>query len=385
MRERPLIAHLIYGLWTGGLENMLVTLLNRLPEDGFRHVVFCFRGFDEAMRRRIANPGIEVVDLREPQGSRAAAAKNLFCELRARRPAILHTRSLGAIDGQWAGLLARIPGRIHGEHGRDIYDLDGTNRRLNHYRRVMRRIIHQYIAVSRDLADWLVSTVGVEPERVRQIYNGVDVNRFTPRGGRPAVCAGAAPGFLAPGSLVVGAVGRMVAVKDQATLVRAFLLLRERRPHLASRLRLLIVGDGPEREKCLALLAEGGALDAAWLPGDRSDADELLRAMDIFVLPSLAEGISNTILEAMATGLPVVATRVGGNGELVNEGETGELTPPRQAGPLAEVLGRYLEDEGLRAAHGAASRRRAEERFSLEAMVAAYRETYESVLGRRKR
>jgi sugar transferase (PEP-CTERM/EpsH1 system associated) len=249
----------------------------------------------------------------------------------------------------------------------------------------MRRIIHQYIAVSQDLADWLVSTVGVAPERVRQIYNGVDVTRFSPRGARPAVCAGAAPGFLAPGSLVVGTVGRMVAVKDQATLVRAFLLLREQRPNLASRLRLLIVGDGPEREKCLALLGEGGALDAAWLPGDRSDANELLRAMDVFVLPSLAEGISNTILEAMATGLPVVATRVGGNGELVKEGETGELTLPRQAGPMAEVLGRYLEDERLRAAHGAASRRRAEERFSLEAMVTAYRDTYESVLTRRTR
>ena len=119
----------------------------------------------------------------------------------------------------------------------------------------------------------------------------------------------------------------MAEVKDQLTLARAFCKLVETLPGGRERVALVMVGDGELRQPTIKLLAAAGLDAISWLPGAREDAAEYLRALDIFVLPSLAEGISNTILEAMASGLPVIATDVGGNSELVIDGETGHLVP----------------------------------------------------------
>ena len=128
--------------------------------------------------------------------------------------------------------------------------------------------------------------------------------------------------------MIVGTVGRVEAIKDQLTLVRAFLHLINIDADARARLRLTVIGDGALREEARQLISAAGAESLAWLPGERNDIPELMRGMDLFVLPSLREGISNTILEAMASGIPVVATRIGGNPELVVEGETGMLVPP---------------------------------------------------------
>jgi len=181
---------------------------------------------------------------------------------------------------------------------------------------------------------------------------------------------------------LVGSVGRMQAVKDQTTLVRAFLNTLASNPALRDRLRLAIVGDGPLRAECLALLDAAGAADLAWLPGARSDVPELMRGLHCFVLPSLAEGISNTILEAMASGLPVIATAVGGNAELVVPGTTGLVVPAADTRALAEAIGSLAAAPEHAAAMGRAGRARAEAQFSLRSMVAAYRKLYDGHLAR---
>jgi len=173
----------------------------------------------------------------------------------------------------------------------------------------------------------------------------------------------------------------MQAVKDQLTLVRAFVRLLECRTDLRQRLRLAVIGDGDLRAPALDLLREAGVLDLAWLPGERADIAEIMRGFDVFVLPSLAEGISNTILEAMATGLPIVATRVGGNPELVNEGQSALLVPADDPEAMATAIAVYADDAAKRARHGAAGRASAEARFSLDAMVKAYMEVYDRFLG----
>ena len=174
----------------------------------------------------------------------------------------------------------------------------------------------------------------------------------------------------------------MAAVKDQLSLVRAFLLLLEKLDRYErARLRLMIVGDGPCRQPCLDLLAQAGAQHQAWLPGTRDDVAPLLRAMDIFVLPSLAEGSSNTILEAMATGLPVVATDVGGNAELVQPGWSGALVPPRSPELLAAALFDYYRAPELGARHGARGRRQVLAEHSLAAMAGAYLAVYDRLTG----
>ena len=191
-------------------------------------------------------------------------------------------------------------------------------------RRIYRPFVTYYIALSRDLEDYLTSRVGITQNKVLHIYNGVDTQRFQPAGMRQPI-----PGcpFSDTSHWLVGTVGRMQTVKDQTTLARAFIRTLEIAPELKDRLRLVMIGDGPLKAQSQSLLEQAGYEELAWLPGERNDVPEILRGLNCFVLPSLAEGISNTILEAMASGLPVIATDVGGNGELIKAGKSGELVP----------------------------------------------------------
>ena len=373
----PLIVHVIFRLAMGGLENGLVNLINTMPRDRYRHAIVSLTDCTD-FQQRIKREDVTVVALQKRPGHDLGVYWRAWRLFRSLRPAIVHTRNFPTLEFLAVAACAGGARRIHGEHGRDVYDLDGSNRTYNRFRRVMRRLVARYVAVSRDLSDWLTSTVGVPPMRVAQIYNGVDTVRFQPRGAR--CMAGSPPGFFGSDSVVIGTVGRMQTVKDQLTLVRAFLHLRCVVPGAQDVLRLVMVGDGPLYQESLQLLREGGAEAYAWLPGARSDVPEMLHTLDVFVLPSLAEGISNTILEAMASGLPVVATRVGGNVELVEEGQTGYLVPPRDPSAMAEAIGRYLENRALLVSHGLAARKRVESEFSLDAMVNRYLGVYDSVL-----
>jgi len=231
--------------------------------------------------------------------------------------------------------------------------------------------------VSKDLERYLVQRIGIAPARITQIYNGVDTVRFAPSAGvaRDVFPAGFAP----PGTVVIGTVGRVQPVKDHATLLRAFAALAGSEPALAERARLVIVGDGPLLAQTRALAATLGIDDATWFAGNRSDVPALLRALDVFALPSLNEGVSNTILEAMASGVPVVASAVGGNVELVDGEATGLLVPAGDSDALAGALLRYLRDTPLRLAHGRQARAVVTERFSLHAMVAGYADVYEAL------
>ena len=143
----------------------------------------------------------------------------------------------------------------------------------------------------------------------------------------------------------------------------------------------MIVGDGNSRLECLEMLRAADAEALAWLPGERADIPQLMRAMDLFVLPSLGEGISNTILEAMSTGLPVVATSVGGNAELVTDGVTGMLVPPDDPNAIMRAVERYYRNLDQLAAHGRAARQQIETRFSIEAMTQGYIRVYDKALG----
>lgn len=163
-------------------------------------------------------------------------------------------------------------------------------------------------------------------------------------------------------------------------LARAFVQALKQRPDLRTTVRLLMAGDGSERSLVSSIIAEAGVTELCWLAGVRRDIPAFLRGLDVFVLPSLSEGISNTILEAMSSGLPVIATRVGGNAELVEHGQTGYLLEAGDVNAMAEALIRFADDEGLRRACGAAGRRRVEAQFSLSAMVSAYAGLYDEVL-----
>lgn len=379
--EPPVVAHLIYQLSTGGMESNLIRLINFTPAQRYRHVVLCMAGFSE-WAGKVQAAGAEIVDLKEPAGFRPSTYLRLTSLLRKTRPSILHTRNLGSIEGQLCGWLAGVPARIHGEHGRDVLDPRGANPKYNLIRRLLRPCTHHFTAVSRDLSGWLVNTIQVPPARVTQIYNGVDTALYHPRTQRPEL-PGMPNGFLSGASFVIGSVGRMQVIKNQTLLARGFLELRARLPETAG-LRLVLVGSGPLTAECRSILDAGGAGADVWLPGERADIAGLMQAFDLFVLPSLAEGVSNTILEAMASGLPVVATNVGGNPELVRQDVTGLLVEPVE-GELSGAMARYVLDRGLCARHGREGRRAAEAEFSIEAMVERYLSTYDQVLALSRR
>jgi glycosyltransferase involved in cell wall biosynthesis len=181
-------------------------------------------------------------------------------------------------------------------------------------------------------------------------------------------------------AFVIGSVGRMDDAANHATLVEAFLRLIAS-PHAAhQRLRLMIIGDGPCRAECQAMLNRAGAAHRAWLPGERPDIAQLLRSMDLFVLPTLAEGSANTLLEAMATGLPVVATSVGANTELVHPGFTGILVPPMSPDLMAAAIADYCRIPEMGARHGARARSQVIAHHSLPAMARSYLAVYDSLM-----
>ena len=379
----PLVVHIVGQFGIGGMENGVVNLINQTPRDRYRHAIIGLQSSLD-MKERITRDDVEAIALGKGHGKALGIYGAVYRLLRRWRPAIVHTRNLPTIDMVVPAALAGVKCRVHGEHGRDMVELSGRNRKYNFIRRAVSPFVQQYVAVSKDIAAWIHTAIHVPERKIRQIYNGVDVALFHPATPNRVALpdGGPNPDFAPENAVVFGTIGRMATVKDQVTLARAFVELIETTPGARGTARLVMVGDGELRADAQALLEEAGVADLAWLPGASSRIPEFLRAMDVFVLPSLNEGISNTILEAMATGLPVIATKVGGNPELVTEA-TGCLVPSADPAALARVMKDYLESPDLTKAHGQAGRLRAEESFSLTVMTEQYLSVYDSVLGRR--
>ncbi|MFM8330751.1 MAG: TIGR03088 family PEP-CTERM/XrtA system glycosyltransferase [Candidatus Methylumidiphilus sp.] len=373
----PLIAHVIYRLGVGGLENGLVNLINRIPPERYRHAIICLKDSTD-FSRRIQREDVQIICLHRKDGQDFGMFAKLYALLRELRPDIVHTRNLAALECQVPAWLAGVRCRIHGEHGWDVSDPGGTNRKYQWLRRALRPWVRRWIPLSRHTEAYLLDKVGVPAAKIRRICNGVNTDVFFPPVDWKPGIAGCP--FPDPRQLtLLGTVGRMHGVKDQMTLARAFIELLRIRPAARDTARLVLVGEGPLRGEAAAELRAAGLEDLAWLPGERGDVPAILRGLDIFVLPSIAEGISNAILEAMASGLPVVATDVGGNADLVVDGETGRLLEAGKPAAMAAVLAEYLDDPDKIRAHGAAGLRRVLERFSLDSMVGQYLAVYDEI------
>jgi sugar transferase (PEP-CTERM/EpsH1 system associated) len=362
------VVHVVDSLAVGGMENGVTNLVNALTE-GIRHTVVTISATGPLADRLPHH--VERHCIGKRVGLDPYAFLKLTRLLRQLRPSIVHSRNWGAFDAVVAARLAGVPAVIHGEHGREAADPDGLNRRRNRLRRLVAPLVSQFVTVSEDLRHWLVTTVKLPPAKVVTIHNGVDVSRFA-AGDRNA---GRDTLGLASRAVIVGTVGRLDPVKDHAGLVEACAALRAARPET----ELVIVGEGPCRATVEHRIVELGLSGHVHLPGLSRAVPVLLRGFDVFVLSSLAEGISNTVLEAMATGLPVVATRVGGNPELVHDGVTGTLVTPGDPLALAAAIRAYVDDPALRARHGEAGRRRALEHFTVDRMAEAYRGLYTSL------
>lgn len=371
MTPRPTIVHVVHSLAVGGLENGVVNLVNTAGPD-LRHAIVCLTEAG-AMRYRL-KPTVEVCAIGKRPGQDLAAFLRLVKLLRKLRPAIVHSRNWATFDAIPAARLAGVRVVVHGEHGRDISDPEGRNRRRNWIRRVLAPLVSHFVTVSRDLERWLRDDVGLPADRISTIHNGVDLSRFA----RTDRLESRDKLGLPAGAIVIGTVGRLDPVKDQAALVHALAALTHAHPEAL----LIIAGDGPCRQDLARLVGTLGLARRVHLLGECRDVPLVLGAMDLFVLPSIAEGMSNTLLEAMAAGLPVIATRVGGNPELVEDGVNGRLVCAQDPPGLHEAMAAYVDDPHLRALHGKASRERAVECFGLDRMAEAYAGLYRRLLAR---
>jgi sugar transferase (PEP-CTERM/EpsH1 system associated) len=376
-----LVVHLVEALDGAHMENGLLNLIRHLPGERYRHAIVCMRDqgdYGAGLREQ----GVDIVNLhRRMEGGLSGLWHylRLYRVLRILQPDLIHTRNRSGLPAQLVAALAGVRLRVHAEHGRELARPGQASFRARMLRRLLRPLIDHFIAVSSELEQWLVESVGAEPARVTQIASGVDSVQFHPRLG-PAAAVGP-PGFMHDGVFVIGSYGRMDDAANHVTLIEAFLRLIAS-PHPAhQRLRLMIIGDGPARAECQTMLNRAGAAARAWLPGARADTPQLLRAMDLFVLPSLREDRSNAILEAMASGLPVVATAVGANAELVHPGFTGILVPPMSAELLAAAASDYCRIPEMAARHGARARSQVIARHSMPAMARDYLAIYDALTG----
>jgi sugar transferase (PEP-CTERM/EpsH1 system associated) len=377
----PLVLHLLYRFDTGGLENGVVNLINHMPLGAYRHAVVALTDVSSHFARRLHRPDVDCYALQKPPGHGLRIYPDLWRLLRRLRPAVVHSRNLAALECQPVAAAAGVPLRIHSEHGRDLGDLRSANRRYRWMRQAYDPFVHHYVALSADLERFLVDEVGVRKSRVSRICNGVDTSRFSRQSVAPSTVSPAP--FADAGLFVFGTVGRMQTIKNQVALAKAFAEMLALHPDWRRRVRLVMVGDGPQRVQSRAILQAAGVEDLAWLPGERADVPDIMSGLDCFVLPSLSEGISNTILEAMACGLPVVATDVGGNAELVENGQTGLLVSVADPSALTRALMSMVEQPDQALAMGRTGRERVVREFSLHGMVTAYQALYDQALSSR--
>jgi sugar transferase (PEP-CTERM/EpsH1 system associated) len=379
--EKPLIAHVLYRLDTGGMEQVAISVING-TDKRYRHAVICLAGVG-AVRKRIENADVPCLSLDKRPGKDWACYFRLWKTLRRLRPDMVQTYNIGTLDVAPVAWLAGVRRVVHAEHGRDAADPDGTNRRYRAMRRWLQPFVARYVAVSRDLQNWLVDAVGIRESRVTYIANGIDVARFDAARVRPEPRR--LLGDFAPeGAMVLANVARLDEVKDQACLITAFKLLREMASVGHVDMRLVIAGDGPQRAELQQQIEQLGLAESVRLLGNREDVPELLAACDVFALSSIAEGMPVTLLEAMAANLPVVSTKVGGIASVVESGVTGTLVPARDPRALANAMAAYVADRDLRRQHGSAGHARATTRFSLRAMIAAYTALYDGLLNPRR-
>jgi sugar transferase (PEP-CTERM/EpsH1 system associated) len=377
MKRIPLVVHLIYKLDVGGLETLLVECINRMPADKYRHAVVCLTDYTE-FAKKISNPDVQIIALNKAPGLGLATHVEIWKLFRRLRPSVLHTYNLSAIEYTLAATIAGVPVRVHAEHGRDASDPEGKNWKHNLLRRLLIPLVDMFVPVSADLQNWLKTVIHVPDCKNRLINNGVDTHQFKQAQAQSHEQILPAAHFPAD-CFVIGAVGRIQDVKNHAGLIDAFIQLRELMPLHQSRLRLAIIGDGPLLPKIREQVAKAGLNQVVWLPGARQDVAELMQTFSVFAMSSIAEGTPVVILEAMASGLPVIATKVGGIPEVVIDNLTGKLVDNFDALKFARALSAYVAEPQLIREHGTAGRQRVEDSYSIDAMLHGYTGLYDSL------
>ena len=356
------VVHLVTTLNVGGLERVVLDLVRRRRQDAFDARVVCLDA-SGLVADAVGSVGVPVETI-GTSGSVPRRILRLARRLRQLKPDVVHTHNPQAhVHGALAARLAGVPAVVHTKHGRGI--LEGHTPAA--VTRLATAWTSRFVAVSEDAARVAMEVERVPAGKVLVIHNGIDVDRYAAAGARSASTKGRAT-----------TVGRLDPIKDQSTMLRAVRLVINELPDF----QLDIVGDGPSRAELVAECEALGLRDRVRFHGYQADVARYLAAADVFVMSSASEGVPLALLEAMATGLPAVATDVGGMREVIVAGETGMLVPARSPGELARAIVAIASDPALRDRMGSAARRRVVDQFNLRTVVSRYEDLYLECLGR---
>jgi glycosyltransferase involved in cell wall biosynthesis len=352
--RRLRIVHVSWGLDIGGLEKLLVEFARWTDRDRF-DLHFVSLGSRGPLADAITAQGWPVTALDEAEGVRPGLVLRLAAGFRNCRADVVHTHDdRPLVYGALAARLARVPVQIHTQHHGNLRQISPRQATLAG---LAARLTRRFVCVSKDSARLAIAQ-GVPAAKVSTIWNGIDLARFAFSGPNP----------LGP----VVTVSRLMAEKNLDTLIQAAKIAVQAEPDF----RLDIAGDGPKRPALEKRIAELALEKHVRLLGEVSDIPGFLAGARFFVLPSLSEGISLTLLEAMARGLAVLTTPVGGNPEVVEEGETGVFVDPKDCAGLASALLHLWRNPEECSRLGRAGRRRVEEHFDVRRMVDRYEELY---------
>ncbi|SBT04713.1 Glycosyltransferase [Candidatus Accumulibacter aalborgensis] len=359
------VLHLVNSLDVGGVEVGVVNVMCGLDDLGYEQAVCCLERAGALIDRVPESISVSVcgkTDRRERLAPVLRAARSM----RRFQPAVVHARNCGAwVIGALAWLLAGCPGHlVFSLHGLDWIGRVGPVRAMIY--RQLARITFRMVAVGAATGECFARQVGISPERFTVLHSGVDTQRFQPALARLR-------SVRSPCRVVVGCVARLGQQKGHEQLLKAFAGAAAQCP---TELELRLVGDGPCRAALQTLARQLGVETAVRFMGECTDVPEQLAQFDIFVLASEQEGRPTSIMEAMAAGLPVVATRVGGVADLVIDGQSGLLVAPDDVAALTRAIVALADDAGARQTFGEAGRRLAAESFSLVSMVQNYQRFY---------
>jgi glycosyltransferase involved in cell wall biosynthesis len=315
--------------------------------------------------------GAAVISLGKRAGIRPGIAAQLRSVFHRLSPDVVHTHQISALlyagaAAKWAG----VPLTIHTEHGRERYAQRWRTRMLG---RLAGRFARTFFCLTEDMASAVRASRIVPNGKIRVILNGIDTSQFvTPCDTGPI----RASLSIGPDSPVIGTVGRLTEVKRQDVLIGAFAAVKRR----FESTHLLLVGDGPLRQELERLANSLGVGGSVHFAGYQAATAPFIQAMTIFALTSASEGMPQAAIEASVTGLPIVASCVGGLPELIEDGRTGLLVPPGNVSAFAEAMCRLLDDPAEGRRLGEAARRQTIGKFDIGRMAADYHRHYAELL-----
>jgi glycosyltransferase involved in cell wall biosynthesis len=370
--EKINILHIYQNSKIGGVQQQLLSLLKAYSREMF-NPIFCCLGPKEEIGKEIEGTKIEFIPLNKLRYNRFSPGivLELYRLMKKKQIHVVRThRYRSNLYGRLAAFLAGVPVIIASVHDNYRTDKRPQRRIMN---RILSKITDKIVAVSENVKEDIIRYDSIDPSKIEVIPNGIDVERFNPEKNTADIRKEFS---LEQDDIVIGFIGRIVPAKGLEYLLNALPYLKEE----FKSIKLLIVGEGSLVEELKARAKKNNIFDNILFTGRRRDIPDILASINIFVMPSIAEGLPNALLEAMAMGKPIVTTEVGGIPEIVKNGFNGLLVPPRDTLSLSKAIKELISNDRLAAKLGQAARDLVHDNLSIKAIAQKWQSLYLSIL-----